>query len=208
MEINMQDKKSFSDKDFIFWDKIFQKIILLYIPSYIKPNHITVVRFIIIPIMAFFLFNGQYITALILFIVGMITDALDGAMARINKQITNWGAKYDPLADKLLIVAFLILIYKELGYLIVILILSPEVLMMLIFTPLLFIRKEKVEIKANIWGKWKTGIQMLAVALLLVAVIWHIIFLREIAAGLFYLSVFLAFIAIIFQIRKYFTSSH
>jgi len=66
------------------------------------PNALTILRILLIPVIVGFLVYGHYGYALITLIVAMITDALDGTIARLANQKTQFGAYLDPLADKLL----------------------------------------------------------------------------------------------------------
>lgn len=83
-------------------DKILAKTILPLIPKSIKPNHVTILRIFLIPFNVYFVINQEWAILLPLFILTAFTDMLDGAMARVRKQITLWGAILDPAADKLL----------------------------------------------------------------------------------------------------------
>ena len=67
------------------------------------PNALTISRILLIPVIVGFLVYGHYGYALITLIVAMITDALDGTIARLANQKTQFGAYLDPLADKLLL---------------------------------------------------------------------------------------------------------
>jgi len=67
------------------------------------PNALTILRILLIPVIVGFLVYGHYGYALITLIVAMITDALDGTIARLANQKTQFGAYLDPLADKLLL---------------------------------------------------------------------------------------------------------
>ena len=84
-------------------DKFFKKTILWIFPTSVKPNHITVFRFVTIPFIIYLLAMNYYGPALVLFIISAFSDAFDGALARTRNQITDWGIVFDPLADKLLI---------------------------------------------------------------------------------------------------------
>lgn len=66
------------------------------------PNLLTFIRFLLIPFMAFFLFNNQLIPALAIYITASITDVIDGLVARKFNMITALGKILDPMADKLL----------------------------------------------------------------------------------------------------------
>jgi CDP-diacylglycerol--glycerol-3-phosphate 3-phosphatidyltransferase len=85
------------------FDRIFAATLLKILPSWVTPNHLTVFRFLTIPFLIFFLINNDYLIGIPLFIISALSDALDGAMARTQDKITEWGKMFDPLADKLLI---------------------------------------------------------------------------------------------------------
>ncbi len=65
------------------------------------PNILTILRFIFIPIIIYFIFTGNYILGFIFFTISGITDILDGYIARKYNLISNFGKLMDPLADKL-----------------------------------------------------------------------------------------------------------
>ena len=64
------------------------------------PNILTIVRFLLIPLILYFVFTQQYIAAFIMLTVSGLTDVLDGIIARKFNCITNFGKLVDPLADK------------------------------------------------------------------------------------------------------------
>ena len=65
------------------------------------PNVLTIIRFLLIPVIVISIFNGDYIIAFIFFTVSGITDIADGCIARKFNLISNFGKLMDPLADKL-----------------------------------------------------------------------------------------------------------
>lgn len=65
------------------------------------PNILTILRFLFIPIILYFIFLGNYILGFLLFTLSGITDILDGFIARRFNLISNFGKLMDPLADKL-----------------------------------------------------------------------------------------------------------
>ena len=69
------------------------------------PNFLTLLRFLMIGVMVWFFLNDHPIYAMIVFVVAVLTDFLDGYIARRFNQITNIGKLLDPLADKLLQIA-------------------------------------------------------------------------------------------------------
>ena len=64
------------------------------------PNALTIIRFILIPFIVYFILTGQYILAFIMLTISGLTDILDGCIARKFNFITNFGKLMDPLADK------------------------------------------------------------------------------------------------------------
>ena len=65
------------------------------------PNILTIIRFLLIPIILLFLFSGNYLLAFIFFTISGITDILDGYIARKFNLVSNFGKLMDPLSDKL-----------------------------------------------------------------------------------------------------------
>lgn len=84
------------------------------------PNRLSLLRIILVPILMFFYFAdfipygiGKLI-AIVLFIVAAFTDMLDGRIARKNNLVTDLGKLLDPIADKLLTTAGLLLVACDL----------------------------------------------------------------------------------------------
>ena len=65
------------------------------------PNILTIIRFLLIPLILFYIFTGNYILAFVFFTISGITDILDGFIARRFNFVSNFGKLMDPLADKL-----------------------------------------------------------------------------------------------------------
>ena len=65
------------------------------------PNILTIIRFLLIPVILFFVFSCNYLLAFIFFTLSGITDIADGFIARKFNLISNFGKLMDPLADKL-----------------------------------------------------------------------------------------------------------
>ena len=65
------------------------------------PNILTIIRFLLIPFIIFYIFTGNYLLAFIFFTISGITDIADGFIARKFNLISNFGKLMDPLADKL-----------------------------------------------------------------------------------------------------------
>ena len=65
------------------------------------PNILTIIRFLLIPVILYFIFIGNFLLAFIFFTLSGITDIADGFIARKFNLISNFGKLMDPLADKL-----------------------------------------------------------------------------------------------------------
>src|SRR5690625_2365301 len=145
------------------------------------PNKITISRIFLIPIFIIILsvpFNWgewnigettlplSHFVAGVIFIIASGTDWLDGYYARKYNLVTNLGKFLDPLADKLLVAAALILLV-EMGLApawIVIIIISRE---MAVTGLRLVAAGEGIVLAAGSMGKLKTATQMIAIAVLL-----------------------------------------
>ena len=77
------------------------------------PNILTIIRFLMIPIIIFSVINGDYLVAFILFTISGITDIVDGFIARKFNLISNFGKLMDPLADKLTQVSMLAILVLQ-----------------------------------------------------------------------------------------------
>jgi cardiolipin synthase (CMP-forming) len=69
------------------------------------PNFLSLLRIILVPVVVIFLIQGSYGKALFSFTLAGLTDALDGALARLLNCQTVLGSYLDPIADKLLLTA-------------------------------------------------------------------------------------------------------
>ncbi|NEZ03269.1 CDP-alcohol phosphatidyltransferase family protein [Wenzhouxiangella sp. XN201] len=77
------------------------------------PNLLTIGRMLVVPPMVWLLLIGEYQWALALAVFAGVSDLLDGWLARRFGWQTRWGGVFDPLADKLLMMAG----YLTLGWL-------------------------------------------------------------------------------------------
>lgn len=136
-------------------------------------NKLTIFRIILVPLMVIVPFlgiNGDVfgvtVTCLIMdfiFIVASITDKLDGYIARSRNQVTTFGKFLDPLADKILVLAAMILLV-EMGRLpawIPVIVLARE--FMVSGYRLIAVEKGGKVVAASVWGKLKTVTQMFAI---------------------------------------------
>ncbi|MDP1788783.1 MAG: CDP-diacylglycerol--glycerol-3-phosphate 3-phosphatidyltransferase [Rhodoglobus sp.] len=135
-------------------------------------NIITVVRILLAPVFVWLLLadNAEYgplrWIAAALFIVAIATDGVDGSLARRRNLVTNVGIILDPIADKVLTGAALILLSMlgELWWWVTIVILVRE----LGITVFRFAVLRDRVIPASRGGKLKTVVQSVAISLFLV----------------------------------------
>ena len=131
------------------------------------PNKLTLARFIMTPIFLILMlveFPHHYLAGLIVFIIASLTDYFDGKIARRDALITTFGKFLDPIADKMLTTAaFLVFLQNGTGYgiiWIVFIVLAREFVVTSV--RLISAGSGKI-IAANIWGKLKTVMQMIAI---------------------------------------------
>ena len=136
------------------------------------PNILTIGRIIIVPIfvLTFFIpgFFGDLIPFFI-FILASFTDYLDGLLARLFKEESKLGELLDPIADKIIVAAALILLVmngtiKNYEVIAAIIILTREILISGLRE---FLAKTSVSIQVTSLAKLKTLFQMLSIAILL-----------------------------------------
>lgn len=130
-------------------------------------NAITLARIALVPVVVFaILSRARYgeLWAAGTFVVGAVTDGVDGYVARRYNQVSTFGKLIDPLADKLLIAAALVALVERgiLSTWVVVAILGRE----LAVTGLRAVAAaEGLVIAASPLGKWKTALQVVAIAL-------------------------------------------
>ena len=136
-------------------------------------NKLTVFRIILVPIMVIisllniegnlFWISIEFILMNIIFIIASITDKLDGNIARSRNQITTFGKFLDPLADKILVLAAMLILVERntIPAWIPIIVLTTEFIVS--GYRLVAVQKNGEVIAASIWGKLKTVTQMFGV---------------------------------------------
>ncbi len=133
------------------------------------PNILTLIRLLMIPVMAYFIHHIERYTyvALILFLVIWLTDMLDGFIARRFNQVSDLGKLFDPAVDKLFQFTTAVMLYRvnRMPVWVPIFIFLKEVLMALGSILLL---RQKVVVSASYIGKLSTFVWVLSFAVMLV----------------------------------------
>lgn len=133
------------------------------------PNKLTLFRVLIIPVMCLlYPWDMEFLNyfCAFLFAIGAITDFLDGYIARKMNSVTKIGEIFDPISDKLLVAAALVILTDAniLSGWITVLILSRE---LAISGLRLAAVEQGFSIKVSSFGKIKTALQDVAIVLLL-----------------------------------------
>lgn len=142
------------------------------------PNKLTIFRIILVPLMVIISFLKldynvlgipiSYLIMDIIFIIASYTDHLDGKLARKNRQVTTFGKFADPLADKILVLAAMLILVEDGN-------LPAWIPIIVVFREfvvsgyrLVAVQKGGEVISASIWGKLKTFTQMIAIILMFI----------------------------------------
>jgi CDP-diacylglycerol--glycerol-3-phosphate 3-phosphatidyltransferase len=143
------------------------------------PNSLTVLRLLLVPVLGWLLLreggtdSASRIGAFLVFSAAMVTDKIDGDLARRRGTVTDFGKIADPIADKALTgMAFVGLsLLDELPWWVTLVVLVREIGV----TVLRFAMLRRAVLPAGRGGKLKTGLQALALGLYLLPLssAWH-----------------------------------
>jgi CDP-diacylglycerol--glycerol-3-phosphate 3-phosphatidyltransferase/cardiolipin synthase len=139
------------------------------------PNVLTYLRILAVPALVVSLTlvegdSGRWL-AFALFVSASLTDWLDGYLARMWAQQSTLGQMLDPIADKLLVGAALIMLVHDRtidGFSVwaAVIVLCREILVSGLRE---FLASLNVTVRVTRLAKWKTAVQMVALAVLLIA---------------------------------------
>ncbi|MBP7216704.1 MAG: CDP-alcohol phosphatidyltransferase family protein [Candidatus Omnitrophica bacterium] len=137
--------------------------------------------------------------ALAIFVLGVISDAVDGYIARKGKQVSKAGAVLDPLGDKLLLISAYICLFARqdlpagifFPLWLTLIVISRDVIIML-GAMVIFVVKHDINVVPTKWGKFTTTFQMLAVIGVLVQwhfayVLWWVAVIFTVVSGIDYI---------------------
>jgi len=135
--------------------------------------------------------------ALGIFVLGVVSDAVDGYIARRSKLVSKAGMVLDPLGDKLLLMSAFIILSSVNSFgikfpvWVTLVVISRDVIILL-GTVLIYMIKQKLNISPTRWGKFTTTFQMLSVAVVLFQVksafvFWWVAVIFTIISGVDYI---------------------
>ncbi len=168
-------------------------------------NKITVGRIVVVPLFIATVLNyspgrdDQRYLALAFFLVAVISDVIDGYIARRYYQKTRAGAILDPLADKLLLISAFLCLYiigRDLPVFrfpvwLVVTLISRDVILLL-GSLIIQAMTGKLSIEANTWGKATAFFQTLCVVGMLLQwdvsrFLWPVAIVLTVISGLIYI---------------------
>jgi CDP-diacylglycerol--glycerol-3-phosphate 3-phosphatidyltransferase len=143
------------------------------------PNLLTVVRILLVPVLVVALLDktgGGDLLAAVVFAAASLTDAIDGYLARARGSVTTFGKLMDPIADKLLIIAALVVLVSlsRLEAWVAMVIIAREFAVTVLRVAVG--SQQHVVIAASGFGKVKTALQV-AMVICVIAVHGHPVWL-------------------------------
>lgn len=138
------------------------------------PNALTLLRILLIPVLvalAYIPFHGRYFASALVFLIAAITDWFDGYLARTLNQTSAFGRFLDPVADKLMVAAALVILVQwhhdnVLMVVSAIVIVSREITISALREWMAELGK-RASVAVSYIGKLKTAMQMTAITVLL-----------------------------------------
>jgi len=136
------------------------------------PNILTIIRFLLIPIIVILAFQDNYIATIIVLTISGLTDVLDGYIARKFNFISDFGKLMDPLADKATQVALLVTltIQKIIPVWIIVIVIIKEFLMV---SGASFLYGKELVVSSKWYGKLATVLFYIAIVCSLFIQNWN-----------------------------------
>ena len=176
------------------------------------PNLVTLLRILLIPLIVgifyfpdeWLSFENRNIAATGVFIFAAITDWLDGYLARKLDQMSAFGAFFDPVADKLVVVgALIVLLYlNRVDMVVALIIIGREIAISALREWMATVGQAKSVAVAFI-GKLKTVLQMVAIPLLLFDdELFGVVDCHALGTVLIYVAALLTVMSMLYYLRR------
>ena len=179
------------------------------------PNILTVIRFLLIPIIVLLAFQDDYIATIIVLTISGLTDVLDGYIARKYNFITNFGKLMDPLADKMTQVALLgtLAIQKIIPVWIIVVVIIKEFLMV---SGASFLYGKELVVSSKWYGKLTTVLFYVAIVCSLFTQYWNgtivnkytLSAIPEFHTYIYYLAVITTVFSLIMYIKAFYMQGY
>lgn len=179
------------------------------------PNILTIIRFLLIPVIIVFAFQDNYIAAIIVLTISGLTDILDGYIARKFNFITDFGKLMDPLADKATQVALLgtLTIQKIIPLWIIVIVIIKEFLMI---SGASFLYGKELVVSSKWYGKLATVLFYVAIVCSLLTQYWNgslitmynLPRIPEFHTYIYYLAVLSAVFSLIMYVKAFYLQGY
>lgn len=181
------------------------------------PNILTIIRFLLIPVIVLFALNNNYIAAIVVLTISGITDILDGYIARRFNLISDFGKLMDPFADKATQLTILVVLsIKEIiPFWIMIVVLLKEVLMI---AGASFLYGKELVVSSKWYGKLATVLFYVAIVCSLFILYWNsslvshpeysLPTLPHFDTYIYYLAVFTTLFSFIMYVRAFYIQDY
>lgn len=177
------------------------------------PNILTIIRFLLIPIIIIFAIQDNYIATIIVLTISGLTDILDGFIARKFNFISDFGKLMDPLADKATQVALLVTltIQKIIPVWIILIVAIKEFFMI---TGASFLYGKELVVSSKWYGKLATVLFYIAIVCSLFIQNWNsgnlitISKLPEFDTYIYYLAVLTTIFSLIMYIKAFYMQGY
>lgn len=179
-------------------DIFMANTLLKLIPHTVTPNQVTFFRVVATPFVFLLTLYEYYVIGIIAFLFLALTDVIDGSMARTRNQITKFGMMFDPLADKLLIGSMVLLIvFDNYNFWLGVAVLGLEIVFIVVATVSNY--AFKTVYMANLWGKIKMILQVIAVFLTLAGLLLNAPQFFVVGAWVFGAAIGFAIVSLFYQ---------
>ena len=179
------------------------------------PNILTIIRFLLIPIIVVFAFQDNYIATIIMLTVSGLTDVLDGYIARKFNFISNFGKLMDPLADKMTQIALLgtLAIQKIIPVWIIVVVIIKEFLMV---SGASFLYGKELVVSSKWYGKLTTVLFYVAIVCSLFTQYWNgtlinnysLSSIPEFATYIYYLAIVTTVFSLVMYIKAFYMQGY
>lgn len=178
------------------------------------PNILTIIRFLLIPVIIIFALKDNYVATIIVLSISGITDILDGFIARKFNFITDFGKLMDPLADKATQVTLLAVlsIQKIIPFWIIAIVLLKEFCMI---AGASFLYGKELVVSSRWYGKLSTVLFYIAIVGSLLTMYWNTSLIKhgmhsipEFAKYIYYLAVISTVFSLVMYIKAFYIQGY
>lgn len=181
------------------------------------PNILTIIRFLLIPVIVVFSLNNNYIATIVVLTISGITDILDGFIARHFNLISDFGKLMDPLADKATQLTILVILSIKgiIPFWIMLVVLLKEVLMI---AGASFLYRKELVVSSKWYGKLATVLFYVAIVCSCFILYWNsslmvhpeysLPMLPNFDTYIYYLAILVTLFSLIMYVRAFYIQDY